>query len=338
MERALTSNEREQLIVSHKKERDKRVCDRIKAVLLYDKGYSYIKIAEILLLDDETARRHIQDYFSKNKLAPENGGSQSQLSKEQTVELSVHLEANLYLYVKDICAYVRKTFNKSYSISGMTKWLHQNKFRYKKPHQVPAKADAEKQAAFVAYYEALKTSKGTDEVMYFADSTHPAHQTRLAFGWIKKGIRKAVKMTACQKRVNIIGAINIETHQTTTREVEWVNAESLKEFALNLIVDNPAAKTIHLFLDNAGYHRSKEFVEWISETKIKLHYLPPYSPNLNPIERLWKVMHEQVTYNHYYEKFLDFKEAILEFFQEIGKYKKILQSRINDNFQKLTFV
>jgi len=338
MERALTSNEREQLIVSHKKERDKRVCDRIKAVLLYDKGYSYIKIAEILLLDDETARRHIQDYFSKNKLAPENGGSQSQLSKEQTVELSVHLEANLYLYVKDICAYVRKTFNKSYSISGMTKWLHQNKFRYKKPHQVPAKADAEKQAAFVAYYEALKASKGTDEVMYFADSTHPAHQTRLAFGWIKKGIRKAVKMTACQKRVNIIGAINIETHQTTTREVEWVNAESLKEFALNLIVDNPAAKTIHLFLDNAGYHKSKEFVEWISETKIKLHYLPPYSPNLNPIERLWKVMHEQVTYNHYYEKFLDFKEAILEFFQEIGKYKKILQSRINDNFQKLTFV
>ncbi len=337
MNRRLTYNERAQLIASHKKERDKRVCDRIKAVLAYDEGYTYADIAHILLLDDETVRRHIEDYFSKHKLAPENGGSQSQLSEEQTAELATHLEANLYLYVKDICAYVRKTFKKSYSVSGMTKWLHQNKFCYKKPHQVPAKADAEKQAAFVAYYETLKASISKDEVIYFADSTHPAHQTRLAFGWIKKGIRKAAKMTACQKRVNIIGAINIETHKTTTREVEWVNAESLKEFATDLIAANPAAKTIHLFLDNAGYHKGKEFVAWISETKIKLHYLPPYSPNLNPIERLWKVMHEQVTYNHYYERFLDFKEAVLEFFQKIGRYKKILQSRINDNFQKLTF-
>jgi hypothetical protein len=121
----------------------------------------------------------------------------------------------------------------------------------------------------------------------------------------------------------------------------WPQAEAMRATGELLTVgkniDCPVVITHHLFLDNAGYHKSKEFAAWISETKIKLHYLPPYSPNLNPIERLWKVMHEQVTYNHYYEKFFDFKEAILEFFQEIGKYKNILQSRINDNFQKLTF-
>ena len=67
MNKRLTAQERANLIIQHKSERDKRICDRIKAVLLYDKGYSYTKIAEILLLDDETVRRHVNDYFIKKK-------------------------------------------------------------------------------------------------------------------------------------------------------------------------------------------------------------------------------------------------------------------------------
>ncbi len=53
MKRSLNSTEREELIKSHRKKRDKRICDRIKAVLLHDDGYSYSKIARILLIDSE---------------------------------------------------------------------------------------------------------------------------------------------------------------------------------------------------------------------------------------------------------------------------------------------
>ena len=70
MERKLTQEERKHLIKRHRTSRDKRVCDRIKAVLTFDDGYNYFKIAKILLLDNETIRRHIKDYFSK-KLKPE---------------------------------------------------------------------------------------------------------------------------------------------------------------------------------------------------------------------------------------------------------------------------
>ncbi len=87
--------------------------------------------------------------------------------------------------------------------------------------------------------------------------------------------------------------------------------------------------------DNAGYHKNGELRSFIKTTKIVLHYLPPYLPNLNPIERLWKVMHEQVTYNRYYEKFKDFTEAIVGFFENIDRYSSIIKSRINDNFQTL---
>ena len=134
MTRTLTSTERKKLIKRHKKERDKRICDRIKAVLAFDDGYNYSEISRILLLDDETIRHHINDYFSAYKLAPENGGSQSHLTEKETLQLTQHLEKKTYLYVKDVCAYVKKTFGKFYSISGMTKWLKENNFCYKKPH------------------------------------------------------------------------------------------------------------------------------------------------------------------------------------------------------------
>jgi transposase len=336
MPRHLLPSERIDLIKRHKKARDKRECDRIKAVLASDDGYSYSEIAKLLLLDDETIRRHVEDYFERHKLAPENGGSSSYLNEAQSANLLNHLREVTYLHVKDICAYVKKSYGVDYSVSGMTKWLKVNRFRYKKPHGVPARADTEKQAAFCDYYEKLKLSLTDDDVLYFVDSSHPQHQTQLAYGWIAKGERKAVKMTACQKRVHLIGGINLQGHHIEYRHVDWVNFESISAFLTQLQAANPNANNIHIIWDNAGYHKSANMKAFIEGTNIQLHFLPPYSPNLNPIERLWKILHEQVTYNKYYDKLRDFTEAILGFFDNLEQYQDIIQHRINDNFQMLT--
>lgn len=280
MGRILRKETRKKLIHDHRDERNPRVRDRIKAVLAYDDGYNYTEIARILLLDDETIRRHIKDYKNNKKLAPENGGSDSHLNEDQTEKLISHLEEKTYLHVKEICEFVLKEFCRVYTVSGMTKWLHHHNFNYKKPHAVPAKADKEKQAAFIEKYRELKNTIKPGEIILFSDSVHPQHQTKLAYGWIKKGVRKSEKMTACQKRVNIIGAINLATHHVEYKHVDWVNAESLKAFADQLCKVYSYASAIHLILDNAGYHKSKEFLKFIGTTKIKIHYLPPYSPNL----------------------------------------------------------
>ena len=330
----LTSRERKHLIAEHKRERDKRVCDRIKAVLLRDKGYSYQQIAAILLLDDATIRRHVKDY-EKKKLKPENGGSNSQLSESESSELIAHLDATTYLYIKDICGYVRDRYKKQYSISGMRKWLQTHNFRYKKPHRVPAKADKSQQDEFIASYQKLKKSARNKEPIYFADSVHPQHQTCLAYGWILKGKRKAIATTARQKRVNYIGAYSLKGHKLVYSKVDKVDAERIKAFMNKLRKRHPGSRVIHMIWDNAGYHRSREVQDIAKELNIALHYLPPYSPNLNPIERLWKIMHEKVRYNHYYATFLEFSEAIAKFFRHIGKSKTILRSRITDNFQTL---
>jgi transposase len=128
-----------------------------------------------LLLDDETIRRHIKDYFAKNKLAPENGGSDSYFSVKQAEKLKSYLQAHTYLYVKHICAYVNKAFAISFTVSGMTKWLHAQGFTYKKPQGVSAKIDTTKQEAFIKAYAALKERLKGTEPIYFVDSVHPEH-------------------------------------------------------------------------------------------------------------------------------------------------------------------
>lgn len=335
MERKLSAKERNDLISQHRKERDGKIRDRIKAVLAYDDGYSYSEISRILLLDDETIRRHIKDYFTQHKLAPENGGNGSYLSEAESLELKRHLQEVTYLYVKDICCYVKSVFGVEYSISGMTKWLHANSFSYKKPHAVPAKADKNKQQAFIKKYNNLKKKTNGKDPIYFADSVHPQHQTRLAYGWILTGERKGIPTTGRQYRVNLIGGISLDGHKIVYRQAEQINAESIKLFLHQLRKNHPCGARIHVIWDNAGYHTSKEVKKYAIKLKIKLHYLPPYSPNLNPIERLWKLMHEHVTYNQYYEKFAEFTDAVLDFFKTIGRKKSILRSRITDNFQTI---
>lgn len=331
----LTQAQRSYLVSTHKREQKGKIRDRIKAILLYDSGYTYTEISRILLLDDESIRRHVEDYCSKLKIKPENGGSEGKLTKSETQSLIAHLNEVTYLYVKDICAYVRSTFAKEYSVSGMTKWLHAHGFAYKKPHAVPAKANKEQQSKFIAHYKRLKKNSGNRELIYFADSVHPQHQTQLVYGWISKGIRKEMPTTPYQKRLNFIGGICLKGHRFTYHQADKVNAETICDFLWKLRQANPGKFKVHLIWDNAKYHRNAKVTAFAKELGIKLHYLPPYSPNLNPVERVWKLMHESVRYNQYYGKFSEFSDATLGFFKNIGRKKRLLRERITDNFQLL---
>ena len=149
MNRFLKSEVRADLISRHRIERDGRIKDRIKAVLLYDKGWTYARIAEALFLSEEAIRKHVEDYINSEKLSPENGGSDSKLSNEQAKEICTYLEATTICKAKDIAQYVQEKYGIKYSISGITYWLKSQGFTYHKPAIVPAKADKLKQEKWV---------------------------------------------------------------------------------------------------------------------------------------------------------------------------------------------
>ena len=97
-------------------------------------------------------------------------------------------------------------------------------------------------------------------------------------------------------------------------------------------ISEPEAETIYIIVDNARYYRSRLLNEYIEGTKIKLIFLPPYSPNLNLIERYWKFFKKTVMNNHYYETFEEFKQACKRFSRTRKKYLPELQSLLTENF------
>lgn len=164
----LSATERSRLLLEHKKERDSRICDRIKALLWYDEAMLIDKISKLLFLSPKTIKGHIQEYKEEKKLKPSNGGSKSKLPYEENKELSKHLEDQTYVNVKEISDYVAKTYGIKYSNSGMTNWLHENGFSYKKPVGIPAKANEELQKEFVKKYEEIEKNLKKEEEIVFS--------------------------------------------------------------------------------------------------------------------------------------------------------------------------
>src|ERR1700761_5569344 len=105
----LTDKQKDGLRVQHKKERDGRVRDRIKAVILCAEGWSQNQIAQALLIRPETVRDHLNDFQNSQKLKPENGGSESHLNSNQTTKIIQHLQVQTYTKVSDICSYVQES-------------------------------------------------------------------------------------------------------------------------------------------------------------------------------------------------------------------------------------
>lgn len=333
----LSQSKKANLESRHKKCRDKRECDRIKAVLLADEGWSTIMIAQALRKHETSIIRHINDFVEKEKLNPENIGSQSKLTNEDTQKLIQHLCDNTYFHQHEIAAYIEETFSTKYSISGLNKWLHKNGFSYKKPKCVPHKFDETKQAEFIKKYEALKASLKDDEPLLFMDAVHPTQVTKVTSGWIKKGVDKPIETTGSRTRLNIVGAIRLgHLSETITAQYKTVNGNSIVDFLKKTRECYSSSGTINLVLDGAGYHRSSLVIDEAEQLNITLHYLPPYSPNLNPIERLWKVMNEYARNSQYFPTAKKFRESIEKFFKlTLPDIADSLNSRINDNFQKL---
>jgi len=333
----LTTEEKQKLEARHKKCRDKRECDRIKAVLLSDEGWSLLMIAQALRIHETSIKRHLEDFIKKEKLAPKSGGSDGHLNKVETQQLIQHLCVKTYSHQHEIIAYIKSTFHVEFTVPGMNKWLHRYGFSYKKPKGVPHKFDEEKQAEFIKHYETLKNSLNDDEPLLFMDSVHPTQATKITAGWIKKGVDKPIETTGSRTRLNIVGAIRLGfLSEMVVDKYDTVNADSIVDFLNKTRESYLTSGTINLVLDGAGYHRSSKVAEEAKKLNIKLHYLPPYSPNLNPIERLWKVMNEHARNNHYFSKPKEFRASIDNFFKNtLPDIAESLNSRINDNFQKL---
>lgn len=317
-----------------------RLARRANALVLLDEGWSCQRVATALLLDDDTVR-------SWHKLYLRDGieglagfgyeGSACRLSAEQQDKLKSWIAETLPRSTRQIGAWIEREFEVAYEgRSGLIALLHRLGMEHRKPQAIPRKLDEDKQKAFIKDYNALLNDLPEDEAVMFADAVHPTHAVRPVGCWAPKDAKVAVEQNSGRDRLNIHGAIDLETGSTRMIETLSVNAQSTIMLFIAIMAMYPTKKLIHIFLDNAKYHHAVLVQEWLArpDCRIKLHFIPAYCPHLNPIERLWGLMHKNVTHNRCYAKFNGFCDAMLAFLREdVPKNWAAYCDSVTDNFR-----
>ena len=123
---------------------------------------------------------------------------------------------------------------------------------------------------------------GDDEAVLFADAVHPTHAARPVGCWAPSQEKLAIEQTSGRQRINIHGAIDLETGQTRMIEALTIDAASTIRLLQSIEALYPMLALIHVFLDNARYHHAKLVQEWLAlpGRRIKLDFIPTYCPHL----------------------------------------------------------
>ena len=244
-----------------------------------------------------------------------------------------HIVTQTYSSAAAIVEYVKQTYAIEYSNSGMVQLLERLGFVYKKTKLVPGKADPEQQLEFLDEYRRLKEEMGQDDKILFMDGVHPQHNPVSSYAWILQGQEKEIPTNTGRKRINVNGAVEIENFDTIAREDERINAQSTIELLKQIEEAYPAAPSIYIIADNARYYRAQIVSEFLKTSRIQFKFLPPYSPNLNLIERLWKFLKKKVINNCYYESYDIFRKTVMEFLENTAIHRDELATLLTENFE-----
>ena len=224
------------------------------------------------------------------------------MGSDQEAALCTWLEGRFCHSTAPIRYHIASEFGLEYSQSGCIRLLARSGFGYRKPKALPRAVAVEKQEEFIALYTRLLNDPSEDEAVCFADAVHPGYRTKPAFGWVRQGSHPAVKTTAGRGRVNIHGALNLESFDAPFVEPTTVDGLGATRHLSRIEARNPDKRLIHVIRDNAACHKGPDVRAFPARPDCRIHLiqLPPYCPHLNPIERLWAVMHRHMTCNQYY--------------------------------------
>ncbi len=220
------------------------------------------------------------------------------------------------------------------STQQVRRFMKQHGLKFLKCGHVPAKANGEKQRQWVEEQlgPAIEAAGKGKIHLFFVDAAHFVLGPFVCCLWCVT--RLFIKAASGRNRINVLGAVHAISKQIITlTNITYITADTLMEF-LQLLKKQFADKPITIVLDNARYQHCRVVEEMARKLGIELLFLPPYSPNLNIIERLWKFTKKNILYAKYYDKPKEFHAAIENFFQNINKkFKQDLQSLLTLQFQ-----
>lgn len=180
--------------------------------------------------------------------------------------------------------------------------------------------------------------RGEIDHLLFQDESSIRDYQSLVNNWFPKGKQRIIPTYGNNKSIKLIGILNYETGHVYVQEEERYTAEIFLKFLNNVLKEYPSGKIV-LILDNARIHHAKVIQPFLNEHKnrLRLVFLPPYSPELNLIEGLWKWLKQSVIHNVFYKNINEIRNAVQGFIQHINERpSEVIQRLCEKNVKNLS--
>lgn len=313
-----------------------RVQLKMEVLWLKSQNLPHNEICRLASVTGNTLRKYLADFQEGGleKIMKVNFyRPQSELAQhEETIKK--YFEEHPVASMNEAAAIIEKLTGIRRSVNRVRDYLKSIGIKRRKIGMIPAKADVKKQEEFVK--EKLEprieeARKGLRQ-LFFMDAAHFVLAPFLGYLWCF--VRVFIKAPAGRQRFNVLGALNAVTHELiTVCNDSYINAKSVCEL-LELLAEQSIGVPITIVLDNARYQNCYFVRDYAASLNIELLFLPPYSPNLNLIERLWKFVKKKCLWSKYYSDFNEFKAAITDCLKQTHTtYKDELKSLLNPKFQ-----
>ena len=274
---------------------------RCTAIQLLVTGVSRAQICEALLVTERALRKWINLFNERGVdglLAKKRPGRTSILRGEQAEQLTNLIEQpeqaeRTFWTAKAFHGYISETYRIECSYETVVRFFHRQGFALKVPQPWPDRQDEALREAFRQQLRELCQDPDVD--IWFADESGFEGDPRPRRRWDKKGSKTRSTKNGDHLRMNVIGMVCPRNGEFFAIETSHSDSETFQAFLdeANRFTALSRPRNI-LILDNASWHKRKS-TNWHNW---RPKYLPPYSPDLNPIERIWLIMKARWFNNH----------------------------------------
>jgi transposase len=338
----LTAEQKKEIERRRKKTLDRRVYQRLTAVLAVAAGKTREEVADFLGVGLTQLGEWLRVFRNEGLDALgeiHNKGDPGNLNPHQVEQLKAKVGTGCFRNSEQIRHWIQSTFAVSYSSSGVKDLLERIGVTYHKVTGFLWKANPDKQRAFVERVARHKREAKRPDAprtrRYYVDACHPVWGLDLVYCcWLLVGQRFLAGMGSGRKRLNILGAYCPDDHEYIDYRLtrDNINGEQFVNFLRLLRSLHPETERFILYVDGARYYSKPVVKEWLRRhPEFHLSRIPAYSPNVNLIERMWKFLRAKAL-SRWHKTFEDMQAAVSEVLDHLEDYSGELPALMTEKF------
>jgi transposase len=306
----LNPSQRCELLALYRKHPDPEVRFRAHILLLLADGHSWQEVSSLLFCSSRSIDRWVKRFHQEglDGLCGRKRGRPFRFSfawARLAVALVTQLSPTHFgsLRSRWTCALVALAlhvrFDLCVSRETVRRWLHRSDMVYRRPRPVLGPRDAEREAKLAALRKLLEELPA-DETVVWQDEVDINTNPEIGRMWMRRGQQAQVPTPGTNQKRYVAGSIHWRTGQVFATDGPQRNSELFLAHLDELRRRLRRYRKIHVICDNAKFHVSQavQVYLWEHRDRIELELLPAYSPDTNPVERVWWLLREHVTRNH----------------------------------------